>query len=521
MTHSTGHSPLSQYARLMRGHATLIAGVTVLCALAALFFSIRQDERYEATATLQFNDPSTASGLAGAPIPVASTAEQLAAQGAQTVLSANVLRSVRGTLGSSKSLRELRSQLDVEVNSKSNLVSVKASAPSAGAAARLADTVVRQAVQTQTRDVRARFARSAARAARELRSLRDSDDPSSRLAVAERLAPLKALAASAEPVTVADSAERPDSPAAPMPFRDTLIGIFIGLLLGVVVAVARDSLDRRLRSSSEVQSHFELPVVARVRAEAMGLVPYIDGKREPMAEQDLESFRILRANLGFLSVDSTIRLIAVTSPMPEEGKSTVAASLAIASASTARTLLVECDLRRPSLAPRLAAKGQPGLTDHLAGNARLEEVTQVLEPPMVAARPSSNGARAGSTSPTRLTFVAAGGEAPLPAELLASARFRDFLEEVKGNFDTVIVDTAPLLSVADTIEILPLMDALLVCIRVDRTTREQAAAARGALDRLPQMPAGVVVTGLRAQDQDSYGYYSYEYKSERSLSGSA
>ena len=522
--HSTEQSPIREYVRLLRAHATYIAATAILCGLAAFLFSVRQDERYDATATLQFKDPSLASGLAGAPVPVASTGEQLAARGAQTVLTSEVLDAVRSKTGAGDSVKDLRSKLDVEVNAKSTLVSIKASDSSAGGAAGLANTVAREAVDTQTRSVREGYRRSAERTARELRSLRDSKDSASQLAAAQRLAPLRALAASADPVTVAEPADVPDSPAAPKPLRDTLIGIFIGLLLGVVMAFGRDSLDRRLRSAGDVQGHFDLPVVARVRAEAMGLTPYIAGEREPMAEQDVESFRILRANLGFLSVDSPLRLIAVTSPMPEEGKSTVAGSLALMSAAMGKTLLIECDLRRPSLGGRLEAKSQPGLADLLAGSATFEEVTQVVKPTMTpgADAASSNGAGAGGAGdPLRLTFIAAGTEAPLPAELLASERFRDFLEDVKGRFDTVIVDTAPLLSVADTIEILPLMDAVLVCIRVDRTTREQATAARSALDRLPPRPSAVVATGLRARDEDSYGYYSYEYKGERSLSGSA
>ena len=522
--HSTEQSPIREYVRLLRAYATHIAAIAILCGLAAFLFSVRQDERYDATATLQFKDPSLASGLAGAPVPVASTGEQLAARGAQTVLTSEVLDSVRDKTGTGDSVSDLRSKLEVEVNAKSTLVSIKASDSSAGGAAGLANTVAREAVDTQTQSVRESYRRAAERTARELRSLRDDRDSASQLAVAQRLAPLRALAASADPVSVAEPADVPDSPAAPKPIRDTLIGLFIGLLLGAVVAFARDSLDRRLRNATDVQGHFGLPVVARVRAEAMGLTPYIAGEREPMAEQDVESFRILRANLGFLSVDSPMCLIAITSPMPEEGKSTVAGALALTSAAMGKTLLVECDLRRPSLGGRLSAETQPGLADLLAGKASFDEVAQVVEPTHVGVTEgaSSNGAGADDGAPAmRLTFIAAGSEAPLPAELLASARFRDFLEDVKGRFDTVIVDTAPLLSVADTIEILPLMDAVLVCIRVDRTTREQATAARSALDRVPQRPSAVVVTGLRARDEDSYGYYSYEYKGERSLSGSA
>ena len=102
-----------------------------------------------------------------------------------------------------------------------------------------------------------------------------------------------------------------------------------------------------------------------------------------------------------------------------------------------------------------------------------------------------------------------------PAELLGSQRFRDFLEQVTAAYDSVIIDTPPLLSVSDTLEIVPLVDSILLCIRADQTTRDEARAVKDALAHLPERTTGIVVTGLKPGREHDYGYYSHEYYGER------
>jgi capsular exopolysaccharide synthesis family protein len=238
-----------------------------------------------------------------------------------------------------------------------------------------------------------------------------------------------------------------------------------------------------------------------------------------MGDQDVESFRILRSNIGFLDVDRPIKSILVTSPLPEEGKSTVAASLATANAAAGkRTLLVECDLRRPCLSDRLAVNRSPGLSDYLAGQASPADIVQVVT---LTETGSNAYAKNGDDPPTaeaeagRLVVIVAGSQSIRPAELLGSQRFRSFLEEVGAAYDTVVIDTPPLLSVSDTLEIVPLADSVLLCIRADQTTRDQARAVQDALARLPERTTGIVVTGLKPGREHDYGYYSYAYYGER------
>jgi succinoglycan biosynthesis transport protein ExoP len=200
--------------------------------------------------------------------------------------------------------------------------------------------------------------------------------------------------------------------------------------------------------------------------------------------------------------------VLVTSGLPEEGKSTV--SMALASAAVVagqRTLLVECDLRRPCFARRFGIRPQPGLTDYLRGDANPQDILQTVElvdPVRVNGTEAAADQQAGT-----LVCIAGGSRVSNPAELLVSERFTDFLDKVGKAYDLVVLDGSPLLAVVDPMEILPHVDAAIVCVRVQQTTREQVRAARAALSTLPERPMGAVLTGMRRGDPDAYDYYGY------------
>jgi capsular exopolysaccharide synthesis family protein len=201
--------------------------------------------------------------------------------------------------------------------------------------------------------------------------------------------------------------------------------------------------------------------------------------------------------------------LLVTSAIAGEGKSTVAACLAVTTAeSGTRTLLVECDLRKPVLAERMGIKEGPGLSDYLTGHADPRQILQPVAGIVERLNGSGPTLTAGQSGSANLVCIAAGRRVPRPAELLASERFRSFLTEVSDVYDTVILDTPPLLPVADTLAIVPDVSALVVCIRLEHTTREQALAAQSALDRLPERPVGLVLTDVR-QEGDGYNYGEY------------
>jgi capsular exopolysaccharide synthesis family protein len=204
-------------------------------------------------------------------------------------------------------------------------------------------------------------------------------------------------------------------------------------------------------------------------------------------------------------------VILVTSATPEEGKTTIAAALAAASELVGRhALLVECDLRNPRLAERLELAKTPGLTEYIAGRAPLVDVVQKVEVPVIP-----NGDRDGDAA--ALSCIVAGSAVPQPVSLLRSEKVRQFLETASGAYDVVVIDAAPVLPVADTLQVIPAADAVLLCLRASKTTRNQAEAAKTLLERFPDMSVGTVLTGLRlAEDVEQYSSaYVYGVTSKR------
>ena len=370
--------------RILRHHRVVIVVLTLLGAGIAAAFSFSQEPAYVAEARVTFQEESRSNAEAGLAATQTQTAQQLAAEGASTMLSKEVLQRAKRRLRNGRTVGQLRSMLSTSVDESSALVTVEARASDKQLAAALANEVARGAVTLQKNAERKRFTRSAERVERQYEDLRDEGRPGARTDIAlstllDRISTLRTLSVNATPARLAEGAAVPSSPVSPRPVRDTLLGGLAGLLLGMVFAFGRSAVDRRLRDSDEIKATLDLPVVGMVRIEALGNAAYVPNGRGPMTDQDVESFRVLRTNLAFLDVDRPITSVLVTSPLPEEGKSTVAASLAAANAASGRrTLLVECDLRRPSLPARLSVNRSPGLTDYLAGEASAADILQVV-----------------------------------------------------------------------------------------------------------------------------------------------
>ena len=474
---------LSDYLGVLRRRIRLIVFITLLAGGIALALSLVRSSTYEASTDLQFKDPGQqAGGLLGGGS-VDYFPQNQAGAGAARLTGPDVLADASRALGGDPTPDELKSDTSVTVNTTNNLVTATVKADTAEKAAREANQL---AASTK------RLIRDDARTFYKDRAKALPDEPSSDFLRTR----LRALAAVAEPVTIVKAAEVPGSPASPKPVRDTLIALFLGLMLGIGLAFVRETLDKRATDGREVQKRLGLPLVGYVRSESLGVAGMSQNGTGLISEADLEAFRILRKNVDFLSRDEELKVIAVTSPLPEEGKSTVASWYAYASALVGkRTILVECDFRRPVSASRLGFDPEPGLSDYLAGEANPKEVLRTVEV-------QGRGAE-------KLPVIPAGGTVLQPTEMLASKRFRDFLGQLRKVYDLVVIDCAPLLPVGDTLEVLPEVDGVLLCVRLRQTTYDQAAAAKQAMEHLPEKPTGVVITGItRGGDDDYYGYYS-------------
>lgn len=492
------YSP-GNFGRMLRDQALLIVGVTLLFVAAGLGYSLHQQKQYSATASLNVVDP----GLAfGAPT-TSQTAAALASQEAGRVTRPAVAARVKRVLRTSLTVPQLQKAISTRVDPNSNTLYVQATGSSSTLAAQLANGFAQQDANQTTAETRQNYTTQVNALKADLRSAPSGQ----RSALDIEFAHAQAIALSGTPVSVIDVAG-PGSQTQPKTLRNTLIVGLIGLVLAIALADARRVRDRRMRRAEEIEAEFDLPLIGHVSRNALGQGGSAVNGRRPLTPADLESFRVMRQNLQLLDSGGLLRSVAVTSALAKEGKSTIAVMLAHANAAAGkRTLLVECDLRRPALAGRLGLNQAPGLSDYLTGRARPEDVVQTV-PAIPMGRSSLNGGSSvevGAAGPRFVCITA--GSSPRPAELLASERFRAFLSQVRDAYDLVIIDTSPLLAVVDTLELLPLVDGVAICVRAARTTRDDAARIKDALARTKERPTGVVLTGVTPRVDPSYGYY--------------
>jgi polysaccharide biosynthesis transport protein len=300
-------------------------------------------------------------------------------------------------------------------------------------------------------------------------------------------------------ISVVDQAKVPSRPYKPSLRLNALLALVLGLLGGVGLAFLFEHLDDSFRRPEELERLLGLPllgVIAKVPQalgdnRALALIGH-DDPRSAFAE----AYRSLRTALQFSTANGVPRLLAVTSAMAGEGKSTSALSLAIQFAQSGRrTLLIDADLRKPSLHTMLTLDSQTGLTNYLAGGEA--QPAEITRPTHIA----------------NLFAIPCGPLPPNPGELLASARMLELLTLAAERFDQVIVDSPPVLGLADALIIGNLCEGTLLTIAMGSTSRSYVQGAvkrlRGA--RVPLL--GTILTKLEA-GAGGYGYYrSYYYQS--------
>ena len=295
-------------------------------------------------------------------------------------------------------------------------------------------------------------------------------------------------------LAVFNDAEVPDSPSSPNTLLNIILGLVLGLVIGAVVAVVRGLTDRRIGGSDEVREIVDAPVVGTIgTTEALAEHHTIDFTSAPTPAA--EQFRELRTNLRFLDVDNAPTVLAVTSGMPGEGKSTLAVNLALALADDGETVcLVDGDLRNPSVATYAGGNLQSavGLSTALSGAAEVDDVVQL-------------------TAVDGLSVITSGPIPPNPAELLGSRRFGEVLATLAAHFDHVIIDASPTLPVTDGALVAASADGVILAVRHNRTTSDQLTATADGLGAVNARVLGAVVTLTPASKGKGYNRYGYGY----------
>jgi capsular exopolysaccharide synthesis family protein len=301
--------------------------------------------------------------------------------------------------------------------------------------------------------------------------------------------------------TVWDPAHVLPRKVAPRPVRNVVIAGVLGLVLGLLAAFMRDHFDRGLRTREMVEGAFGVPVIAQI--------PFAKFRKKDRrivfwqgVGEVAEAFRGLRANLQYLAVKRPLRTILFTSASPQQGKTTVAANLALAIArSGATTIVLEADLRRPRLDDAFETSPHPlGLTSVLVGNADLEDAVVDMTLPTGQLPGGARAERDG-----RLSYLPAGPQPPNPSELLSSLQMRKLLDQLALSYDYVLIDSPPVLLVADALELARHVDGVVLVVRRNNATTDDARELRALVERLDVNLVGVVFTDVTPAG--SYGTY--------------
>lgn len=309
-------------------------------------------------------------------------------------------------------------------------------------------------------------------------------------------------------IRMLDSALVPNEPFKPNPRQNLLIGFALGLLCGVVIILLIEFLDNTVKSQEDVEN-MGLPF--------LGLLPVIesderdrDGSSKDRAlvvqsvrERDLhvlraprsavaECARFIRTNLMFMSPDRPLRMLVVTSPGPQEGKTTTAVSIAITMAQAgSRTLLVDTDLRRPRLHRVFDIDNEQGLSTALVGE---ESLAKMIRP----------------TGVEKLDVLVCGPTPPNPAEILLSDRFRELVAELSEKYDRIIFDTPPIGPVTDPAIVGAIVDGVVLVVKCDKTRKDATKHALKSLGDANARVFGAILNDVEVTSKRYSGvYYNY------------
>ncbi len=284
-------------------------------------------------------------------------------------------------------------------------------------------------------------------------------------------------------------------PISPNPFRDTMLAIAVGALMAAAVIFAVDVLDDTIKNPEEIRRRYNIPVLGVIAKHDI-----IEG--QPISEAEprspiAESFRALRTNILYAAVDTPLKKILITSPTPKDGKTTISSNLAVVlSQNERKTVLIDADLRRPQIHHRFGLLNRFGLSDlFVQPTLKIGDALQ-------------------ATRSQRLAIIPSGSLPPNPAELLTSQRMNSILDVLEKAFDTVIIDTPPVLSVTDAVALGKNVDGVILVAKVGTTKKNALKQSIEMLQAVQANILGVVINELEPRSR-KYGYYYSHYSSSR------
>ena len=305
-------------------------------------------------------------------------------------------------------------------------------------------------------------------------------------------------------VLILNTAEIPGVPSAPNRKRIVLIGFLLGIALGVGYAITRDSLDKTIKTPDEIEDS-NLTLLGWIpKIENFGtngsFSEFIVANRQDTISND--AFKSLRTIIRYSNVDGEAKAILITSSAPSEGKSLISLNLAGSFAQVRkRTIIIDCDLRKPRLHNMLKQQRIPGFTDYLVGKATKEEIVR-------------------KTEVDGLDFITAGTIPPNPTEMLDSRGMKSFMKNLRKEYDIIIIDSPPLITLADSIILSRLVDETILVALANSTDSE---LLKKSVERLSSIENSTFIGVLlnRFNLRKNYGSYYYKYAYSYSHNGNS
>ena len=505
---------IRDYLALFWRWAWLIVLAGVLAGAASFVVSMRMDPVYQAKSTVLITDSSVTKSTDYSSL---MASERLTRTYSEMMTSQTVLAEVSQLLGLNMPLTELAKMITVAPLRDTQLIELSVKSTDPEQAARIANTLV-GVFTNQVQGIQSsRYTQSKTSLQNQLtdmerqiqlfnEQLDEAADQAERERLDSKLSQYQQIysnllmsfeqvrlaeAQSSSSIAQIEPASVPLMPVSPNVLRNTVLAVAVGMMLAAGGLVAREALDDTIKSPRDIQRLFNLPVLGVISRytipDAYLITDY--QPRSPVSE----AYRMLRTNIQFANIEQPVQSLLVTSAEPLEGKTTIAANLAVVNAQNGRDVtLIDCDLRRPTIHRRFRLPNQKGFsTLFISTLDALDDIRQ-------------------ATSIPHLSILTTGPLPPNPAELIASRRMGEILKRIQARGDMIIIDTPPTLAVTDASILAPVMDGVVLVMTPGVTKRMAARQMVEQLSRVGGKILGVVFNNFN-ENRASYNYRSNKY----------
>jgi non-specific protein-tyrosine kinase len=510
---------IKEYAYLLWSWAWLIVMAGILAGAAAYIVSIQTTPVYETSTRLLVSDPPTMRSLDTTSMVSGTT---MTGTYAEMLVDRPVLQGVIDKLGLAMTSDDLKPHVSVEIVRNTQLLLVKVQDTNPLQAADIANALA-VVFTDRIRELQSqRYAATQEGLAQQVKEMEKQVNDTTQAIAREtgaaeqlqleaRLTEYRRLysnlvtnfeqvrlaeAQTSTNVFVSEPASVPREPVSPKTARNTLLALLAGMLLAAGLVFTIDTLDDSIKNPEEIRQKFNLPILGVVSSHQI-----IEGKpislaqpRSPVAE----AFRSLRTNLTYASVDRPLRRILITSATPQEGKTTISSNLAVVLAQgEKKAVLIDADMRRPTVHQKFGLPNRVGLSGLFV--RPLDSLFGVVQ----------------NAGVPGLSIIPSGSLPPNPSELLTSRRMTEILDRLNQDFELVLIDTPPVLTVTDAVALAPIMDGVVLVAKPGVT---KLSAFRQTLEQLQAVGARILGVVLNEVNPSSrkYGYYYNRYYSKYS-----